>query len=202
MILGMALLAVAIGCSTPQERYRVLSVFFDGVPNPDAKSQSLTRKTSSGQTIIVHKPYADQKCDSCHLNTSDIFARAKVAPDVCIRCHGEVQSGHKIIHGPVAVNMCLTCHSPHHSIQPHLLKTAPPKVCIQCHDQTELTKKVPEHADPKSSCITCHSGHGGNDRNFLKLAAPATLPTTQAILPPRPVLRERAGVRVISEVRQ
>ena len=189
MLLRTGLMLVAIGCSTPQERYKLLSLVFDGVPDPDAalKRASHIRKTASGQTVYVHKPFADQKCDSCHLNTSDIFARAKVSPDICSKCHSDIQSEHKIIHGPVAVNMCLTCHSPHHSIQPHLLKSAVPKLCTQCHEQDTLTTAVPEHLDPKSSCITCHSGHGGDDRRFLKVASATTRPT------PQPTTRPAGG---------
>jgi predicted CXXCH cytochrome family protein len=184
LVIASLLAFIIFGCADARQRYRVLSVFFDGVPDPDAKLISRTHRTAAGQRVYLHKPYEDKKCDSCHQNTSDIFARAKVSPDACAKCHASVQTEHKIIHGPVASNLCLYCHSPHHSIQPHLLKTATPKLCVQCHET--LSPNPPEHLDPKSDCLSCHSGHGGNDRRFLLAQRPTTAPATQ---PEREVLR-------------
>jgi predicted CXXCH cytochrome family protein len=173
--------ALILGCSTPQSRYKVLSLFFDGVPDPDAQAKAALRgrKNNAGQTVYLHKPYAERppKCDACHQNTSDIFARAKVSPEVCGKCHAAVQHEHRITHGPVASQLCLYCHSPHHSIYPHLLKLPMPKLCMQCHEPGTLSTKEPQHSDPKADCISCHSGHGGDDRRFLK-PMPATAPTT------------------------
>jgi predicted CXXCH cytochrome family protein len=168
LFLGLVLL----GCSDARQRYRVLSLFFDGVPDPDAQAAGPARKNAIGQTVYLHKPYEDKKCDACHLNSSDIFQRAKIRPDACMTCHSAVQSEHKVTHGPVASNLCLYCHSPHHSIQPHLLKMAAPKLCTQCHET--LGPNPPEHKDPKADCISCHSGHGGDDRRFIRLVSQST----------------------------
>jgi predicted CXXCH cytochrome family protein len=186
VLLGVG--AIVFGCSTPQQRYRALSVFFDGVPDPDAaaKLAAQPRKNATGQTVYLHKPYEDKNCNACHPNTSDIFARAKVSADVCMKCHSSVQAEHKIIHGPVAAQECFYCHSPHHSIQPHLLKTAQPKLCTQCHAVATLSVTPPEHLDAKVDCISCHSGHGGADRRFLRIAqaTPASVATQPSRAPP------------------
>jgi predicted CXXCH cytochrome family protein len=169
-------IAVAVGC-TPQKRYRVLSFFFDGVPNPDAPRGATARRSASGRPIFVHKPFAEQKCDACHLNSQDIFARAKMRPGACMDCHADVRDQYAVMHGPVAAEACTMCHAPHQSSQAHLLKTPTPKVCVQCHDEATLGTTVAEHQNPKSDCISCHSGHGGTDRNFLKIAM-EPMPTT------------------------
>jgi predicted CXXCH cytochrome family protein len=178
--IAVGVLVVVIGCGSAQQRYKVLSTFFDGVPDPSASSNPLHKVTASGARIYIHQPYAEQKCNSCHLNTSDIFARAKVRSNVCMECHAQVQTEHKIMHGPVGANMCITCHAPHQSSNQFLLKAPSRKVCMDCHTVEMISSKVPQHLDKKAQCVDCHSGHGGDDRRFLKIAwAPTNAPTSQ-----------------------
>ena len=176
LLAGLLVGCFLVGCGTPQQRYRILSFFFDGVPNPDApKSQAGARTSRSGMVIYVHQPYAEKHCENCHQNTEDIFARAQVRPDVCLTCHAKIQYQYPKMHGPVASSMCLVCHSPHQSPEKHLLKLPSPKLCQQCHETSTLNPRTREHTDPKADCLSCHSGHGGEDRKFLK-ALPTTLP--------------------------
>ena len=176
-----------IGCAaTPQERYRVLSFFFDGVPNPDAPKRSSVASAGSGRQTYVHKPYQDNLCNSCHLNTSDIFARAQVREDVCLDCHQNVPTQYAVMHGPVVNNECRRCHSPHSSTIPHLLKQPSPDVCTQCHEPAIVSTLHRPPFDPQASCIDCHSGHGGPNHQLLLAFKPTTRP---AIPPPAPVLK-------------
>jgi predicted CXXCH cytochrome family protein len=175
-----------LGCSTPQQRYRVLSTFFDGVPDPDApkKTSGSRRVGDRGRVTIVHKPYQENKCDACHLNTADIFARAQVRPDVCMDCHAIVPKEHRVMHGPVVNNACGMCHSPHSSGNAHLLRQPAPAVCTQCHEPAEVTALHKQPFDVKRSCIECHSGHGGTDHKLL-LAEYINPPATQRAEAPR-----------------
>jgi predicted CXXCH cytochrome family protein len=179
--LAISIGLILFGCSTPQQRYRVLSTFFDGVPNPDAPKKQVSRRAGdTGRVTIVHKPYQDNQCNACHINTSDIFARAQVRQDVCMDCHAPVTSQHKFMHGPVVNNACGMCHSPHSSAVPHLLRQPSPAVCTQCHEPAEVTALHKQPFDVKQSCIECHSGHGGTDHKLLLasyLNPPATQPT-------------------------
>lgn len=192
---GLGLLAAILGCASEKQRFQVLSFFFDGVPNPDAPkvdANSTRRTTSSGRQVFLHQPYMDNKCDACHQNTADIFAKAQVRRDVCFDCHADVFSKHKVLHGPVANSLCLQCHSPHQSTQDHLLKSPAPAVCTQCHDPAQLSAMPPEHLNPKADCLSCHSGHGGDDRAFLlpppaaTQPSPPTSPPASASPPPLP----------------
>ena len=166
-----------IGCADPQKRYEVLSLFFDGVPDPNAPQKQAAKASSTGRRTVVHKPFADNLCNSCHQNSTDIFARAQVPQDVCLNCHGNVPTQHAVMHGPVVNNACQMCHSPHSSAVPHLLKQPAPAVCTQCHEPDAMQAmhlRMP--FDPKQSCIECHSGHGGADHKLL-------LATTQPVIP-------------------
>ena len=176
-LVGGPLAIQLVGCADPQKRYEVLSLFFDGVPDPSAvQTESSSSKVSpTGRRTVVHKPFADTLCNSCHLNTTDIFARAQVKPDVCLNCHSNVPTQHAVMHGPVVNNACQMCHSPHSSAVPHLLKQPAPAVCTQCHEPQAMTLMHKQPLDPKQSCIDCHSGHGGSDHKLL-LATPATRP--------------------------
>ena len=172
-----------IGCSTSASRYKVVSFFFDGVPNPDA-SKLVVRQKSTGRPIYVHQPYAEQKCDSCHTSTQDIFARAMVPTERCLSCHPNVVAKYAKMHGPVASMECMQCHSGHQSLEPHLLKVASPKLCLNCHLPATLSVATAAHTDLTVSCIDCHSGHGGEDTRMLKAsyraAPPALVPATMA----------------------
>jgi len=192
--------AVIVGCSSsPRERYRVLSVFFDGVPNPDAPRRAATPNTPASDegrvvTAVVvsrHKPYNDGKCAACHNSATGDIEEFDKAYQKCTTCHKDVMTSRPHTHGPVANNACRWCHTAHESNQPALLKDPPIQVCTQCHDQQLLGNNPPQHIDGKTSCIDCHFGHGGPDPYYLKPAAtrpaataPATAPATQPATQP------------------
>jgi predicted CXXCH cytochrome family protein len=179
----LMLVALILGCSA-QKHYKTLSFFFDGVPDPNATTGATrltTERAGTRFTVYVHKPYADNDCNACHTGDRSQFFTLAAAqgpkPDNCLTCHADVPHQYANMHGPVAVNACTWCHSPHQSIHPHLLKNTPNKVCMQCHGPTGLSPSTANHTDPKANCLECHSGHGG-ERNLLKpgwlaLQAPA-----------------------------
>jgi predicted CXXCH cytochrome family protein len=187
--IGVLLVAsLALGGCTAQRKYRVLNFFFDGVPDPNApvvdpRQYQLQRGTAASP-VFVHKPYAENNCGGCHLNTDNLLARAKVPADVCQKCHAAVATAFPVMHGPVAVGACQKCHSPHQSRNKHLLREASPKVCVQCHTPALLGSMPPEHMDPKADCLTCHNAHGGNHRGLLKeIAFSTTRPTDSKAVP-------------------
>lgn len=173
LILGSIL--ILAGCGTPRGRYRVLSYFFDGVPNPDApkvvKTINLTSVDLGKPAVAVvsrHKPFVEGKCDSCHRSDSGMMIEFADAYKGCAKCHSTVAFKYPRMHGPVATAACQWCHTPHESYEPALLKGPAIKVCTQCHDQQLLGPKPAQHTDGSTSCITCHHGHGGPEAYFLK----------------------------------
>jgi predicted CXXCH cytochrome family protein len=164
------------GCtSDPQKRYKILSFFFDGVPEPTetVAGGGVVRKIPGGQPMVIfaHKPFAEEKCDSCHSGGMNALYRQvpeSVSSNVCLRCHQEVTSKYAVMHGPVATVECLWCHAPHEANYRWLLRQPAPDVCLQCHTPELLSANPPEHTMPKSDCLACHSGHGGEQHGLLK----------------------------------
>jgi predicted CXXCH cytochrome family protein len=181
--LAMTLVAGLFGGCSGEKRYKVLSLFFDGVPNPDAPvvasaegDSEFTQQRPGGAAgapkmlAIVHKPYADNQCNDCHSNTTGRFDDyQKLDSTICLKCHDNVRTKYPVMHGPVSVGECNLCHVPHESTTPALLKENNSTLCTQCH-QTELLSSTPrEHLTPdKNSCLDCHSGHGGPKHGLLK----------------------------------
>lgn len=174
LLLVVAGVAALIGCSTPRERYVILSTFFDGVPDPDkvvaaaekeeAKEEGPKVVTSS--IVSRHKPYVENQCASCH-RVGGMIAEFDVAYKQCGKCHAKVTTAYPKMHGPVALSACEWCHAPHESSQKFLLKDTSVKVCGQCHDQNLLSATPVQHTDG-TDCLSCHGGHGGTERHFLK----------------------------------
>lgn len=178
--MGVVMAVVAgttVGCSSPQERYRVLSFFFDGVPDPDApkpgkaldeEEEAANAKVVTASVLTIHKPYKERQCDVCHRAANGDIQEFEKAYDGCLKCHEKVPTGRKLMHGPVAREACRFCHEAHESNQPALLRDTPRKVCMQCHDSALLSNFPPQHVDGETSCLSCHYGHGGDARNYLK----------------------------------
>jgi len=189
------------GC-TPERRYRVLSFFFDGVPDPNAPAQLSGAVDDEGNpigpggtavprlSVVLHKPYADNQCQSCHEGASGSFESFQpLEPSICLKCHQDTPTQYPVMHGPVAAVECLWCHTPHESSIAGLLKQAAPAVCTQCHDRELLSAQPPEHFMPDKSCLSCHVAHGGQKHGLLRegvnlvgdasaAPAPTATPTT------------------------
>ncbi len=176
--LAVALAAVAClavlwpGCSV-EKNYRVLSFFFDGVPDPNAPVRrsaggGLGAGPAQAAIVAVHKPYAEEKCASCHVSRFQLTVNDSA---LCLKCHGEKPTEYAVMHCPVAAGACLWCHTPHESAYASLLKAPARDVCSQCHVPGTLsTRRTPAHADAARSCLECHSGHGGTRPYFIREA--------------------------------
>jgi predicted CXXCH cytochrome family protein len=198
LLLFAVLAAVGLmGCNS-QNRYRTLSFFFDGVPNPNAPSDA-TRAGGAGavdefapnavvQKVYIHKPYADgmidaKKCAVCHEGSTNEFESFRaITSDVCLKCHKDKLTQYPVMHGPVSAVECTLCHAAHESTIPGMLNYPAPKVCAQCHVRELLSPNPPEHLAADSQCLSCHFGHGGPAHKLLRPSAVAprlAQPTTR-----------------------
>lgn len=100
----------------------------------------------------------------------------------CMRCHTDKRGPFAFEHASVRVDGCETCHSPHGSTNPRLLKR--PTVmtlCLECHNGTGTFGRTAEGiitqssthnmADPRyQNCTVCHLRiHGSNsDSRFFR----------------------------------
>jgi DmsE family decaheme c-type cytochrome len=131
-------------------------------------------------------------CTDCH-NPHGTFAptwrlasrprmvdQAEANEEPCLKCHIDKRGPFVFEHAPVRVDGCETCHNPHGSVNPKLLKR--PTVftlCLECHNslgnfglsnagvlQPSATHNL---ADPRyRNCTTCHVRiHGSNADAFF-----------------------------------
>jgi predicted CXXCH cytochrome family protein len=165
-----------LGCGTPEQRYKVLSTFFDGVPNPhpatrDSALAGIGVAGAGGARPVllsVHKPYADKQCQACHDSSNPGPSTNVLTSAPCLTCHESVLNQHPVMHEPVTTRDCLWCHEPHASKFTMLLRTDAAPLCTQCHQRDLLSTNTPEHKSDDVSCLTCHVGHGGSDHALLK----------------------------------
>jgi predicted CXXCH cytochrome family protein len=169
MVVG--LLLVWVGCSV-EKHYALLSMFFDGVPDPalirqGATAVEIARRT--GGVIYTHEPYRREQCGDCHTSSVGMML-AEVKSSVCVNCHQDVRDAYPHMHGPVAAEACLWCHAPHESTVETLLRVPSQQLCQQCHGMSlgRRRAEIPEHRDPERNCLDCHSGHGGETRAYLR----------------------------------
>ncbi len=173
--LALAILALW-SCGTPEERYKTLSFFFDGVPLPESMRPEVEGDGNNSVALVVvtHAPYAAERCSECHGEigqfSMSLAGYSGVKASVCLKCHEGTQTEFQHMHGPVASIQCLACHEPHESRYEHLLSARAPKLCLDCHMGEDLQASgSAEHADLTTDCLNCHLGHGGNDPSFLRM---------------------------------
>ena len=184
---GAAALAIAAvlvwgGCSV-EKHYKVLSFFFDGVPEPSsvgvgdrAGDDGARSRTVPAVLVSWHRAYVERRCSVCHGDKTSFGFTTTGFTDLdssaCIRCHDDAMD-EAFLHGPVAAGACTACHEPHESRYPRLLVAVSPSLCLQCHaSELELEPITPGHEDPAQDCLECHLAHGGDDRYFLRRAPP------------------------------
>jgi len=178
LIVGFAL-GGALGCGTPQERYKTLSRFFDGVPNPDdeqeSQGQSGKREWKFKLKGSTHKPWAERECSACHPqrrkeNEGNIIPEVSMTTSLaawkqCHTCHSDAEKvGPKRVvvpkgawlHGPAAAGECRACHLPHRSDHPFLLRTEKiEETCRGCHQTVGPRSGAMAQLD----CAKCHDPH-------------------------------------------
>lgn len=171
-----------VGCNDPVRRYKMLSIFFDGVPPPagmaaapnpdeegyDESAVSATQPAGPAEEVVYyHKPYATRQCYDCH-EKDRALAAPKVGRELCGKCHKEYWERKETdwVHGPVAVDDCRVCHEPHKSTHRPLLTAAPMELCFTCHDREAVLGEA-YHAQVGDRCTVCHDPHFSGNRILL-----------------------------------
>lgn len=171
LIAGIMTTIVVSGCS-PETRYRTLSFFFDGVPNPQEQKTEIFRGRRSGIVApnpgdkprnISHGPYAAKLCEACHLRGGGKLIMP--VEELCLNCH-DLNIRKKYIHGPVASGGCRVCHEPHGSGRAFLLVAEPTTFCFYCHDEAEVNTREVHASAAGTQCTVCHNPHS-SDNNFM-----------------------------------
>ncbi|WP_457618284.1 cytochrome c3 family protein [Lutibacter sp.] len=168
-------------CS-PELSYGVKSFIFDGVPPPyEAKLNTIkdslqTSETKTKKTLVsiieknefnLHSPYKDRNCESCH--DRDNMGKTKLPiPELCNQCHTDFSQKFETLHGPVASNNCILCHSAHQSKLKSLLVEPEKKLCFSCHDSKQVSENTIHKNIKNTSCTQCHNPHGGRNNMSLQ----------------------------------
>jgi predicted CXXCH cytochrome family protein len=179
--IAVAAVALVAGCSHQNRRFW-LNVFFEGVPPEGTNhlaSGTLTGSSPGAATLsapsakpaepfrTIHRPYAEQKCSTCHESGFSQKMRASLV-EVCLGCHNGLLTEGKAWHAPAAAGDCAFCHEPHDAARPFLLKQPPNALCAQCHEPVGMTA-IPAHRDQeKADCAGCHNPHQGSGRFLLR----------------------------------
>ncbi len=114
-----------------------------------------TLKDGEGRYLTAEKPIAES-CLVCH---------RKLDPEVSAAIEGA-----RVPHKPVAEKKCTTCHTPHSSDFPKLLRGPLDTLCFPCH--AELKKQIENSAflhGPvrQKDCAKCHAVHGSDSPGML-----------------------------------
>jgi len=172
-------MCAAIGCTTPEDRYRTLAFFFDGVPVPESMRppptpEELAPKLTKAQ---LHREQAleewvihDPDCDECHTSKETSLPYLD-PPDLCWECHDEEDFVDEVLHGPFGAGACTQCHSPHKSKNEHLLVKAVPELCRSCHDDTTFPEMEEHQETEGDDCVDCHNPHAGPGAYMLDESA-------------------------------
>ncbi len=180
--LPFALILLCCTC-TPEQRYRRLSFFFDGVPRPGEAQKVVARgngkpadstkeraeKVTPKKKLFTHEPFAKRKCEDCHGDPNAGVMLAVDSRTLCRKCHEDFGKEWSHWHGPAAVWACSQCHASHRSEYAGLLHRPGSKLCAACHDITAAEFKASDEAHAaEGDCLRCHDPHGGTDRYLLK----------------------------------
>jgi DmsE family decaheme c-type cytochrome len=117
-------------------------------------------------------------CSNCHnqhggfLNTQ---LRSTAAQDqVCFTCHTDKAGPFAFEHAPVKTEGCVTCHAPHGSSNPRLLRRSNINLlCLECHTLTvdsaaPAAPSFHNQAQKYQACTMCHAFiHGSNSDHFF-----------------------------------
>ena len=123
-------------------------------------------------------------CTSCHEpHTGEALAQGgarslvTASTAVCAKCH-PAQTGHFIFPHEVMREGCVSCHSPHGSVNDKMLKSRGNSLCYQCHFQTQNSGTQIMHGGVdhsnnviRGTCWTagCHEAiHGSNVNSSLR----------------------------------
>ncbi|MEE9613339.1 MAG: cytochrome c3 family protein [Thermodesulfobacteriota bacterium] len=97
----------------------------------------------------------------------------KSTKELCFECHRDSAAYMKkaVVHKPLKLGLCTSCHSPHASRHSGLLSDSGGELCYNCHDRERGFSEEFVH-DPveRGECLACHDAHAAGARGLLKQA--------------------------------
>lgn len=110
------------------------------------------------------------RCSDCHnVHGTAMLRQVRALPSgdfVCYKCHADKQGPFVYEHVPVKTEGCSSCHIPHGSTNPRLLRLSQINLlCLQCHTFPTQGPVGPMHNQSQKyqACTMCHVAiHGSN----------------------------------------
>jgi DmsE family decaheme c-type cytochrome len=110
------------------------------------------------------------ECSDCHnVHGTATVRQVRALPSgdaICYKCHVDKQGPFVYEHVPVKTEGCSSCHTPHGSTNPRLLKVnLVNMLCLQCHTFPTQGPMGPVHNQSQKyqACTMCHVAiHGSN----------------------------------------
>jgi predicted CXXCH cytochrome family protein len=158
----------------PHSQYAVAEADCLSCHNPHSfdRERKLVRKSE-------HQPFAERKCEICHLPSEGSAAPALIKPQkqLCLGCHpaekimpAKRPDGRPMVqHPPVEQGLCTTCHNPHASDHGKLVKDRLDYACFLCHGKIEDATLQPKQHKPVATgnCLLCHQAHVSAEPKLL-----------------------------------
>ncbi len=154
------------------------------VPVPGVRSSALDAKAGHESCLVCHEEIRASiqlneahhilegmvRCSDCH-EQHGVSSRARLGgfkQEACFRCHSEKRGPHVFEHPASRIEGCTACHSPHGSVNRHLLafqNTA--DLCFSCHT---AVPGFHSSFNRTTNCVNCHAAIHGSQINpfFLR----------------------------------
>jgi DmsE family decaheme c-type cytochrome len=147
------------------------------------KQPELCYTCHAGQRAEFARPYRHRvnaglvECADCHNvhGTGTVRQVRDLASGdaACFKCHSDKQGPYVYEHLPVKTDGCSSCHTPHGSTNPRMLRVSNVNLlCLQCHSYPAPGPIGPAHNQSQKyqACTMCHSAIHGSNSNlaFMK----------------------------------
>jgi DmsE family decaheme c-type cytochrome len=174
-----------IDCHSSHSPKRTEFLLRDDQPDSCYKCHQ-DQKASFAKPFHHKVPEGAIKCSDCHNQHGGFQAKQLRSwaggDNSCLKCHTDKAGPFAFEHAPIKVEGCQSCHSPHGSTNPKLLKRSEVRfLCLECHSNTPglpeegsgLGPPTPSFHDITSpriqNCTNCHfTIHGSNLDPFFR----------------------------------
>jgi predicted CXXCH cytochrome family protein len=136
------------------------------------------READAGTGIVAdlpsyyfHNDASEAPCRRCHDVTPSEEKAKGLDPKTnpCLSCHQEM-SGRKIVHGPIAIGGCSSCHLFKGGEHRYARNAEGAELCFGCHDESRgaASRKFKHEPAADGRCTACHDPHGSQEKFQLR----------------------------------
>ena len=129
-----------------------------------------------------HAPVEMGRCQKCHkpeegstayeAGARHLFGLVARDGELCLKCH-ESQAKKKHVHYPIQQDRCVSCHAPHGSDNPSLIRHKNIAAnCFACHEEAIQLHDFVHSPVALGQCTVCHDPHSSPHPNQLVAEGP------------------------------